>query len=61
MKNSTYWSDLGHKQVWEALVKVLNTVLPESLELQEAEIADNAAFFLKNAMDYAGYLYNFTQ
>lgn len=45
MKNSTYWSDLGQKQVWEPLVKVLNTVLPESLGLQEAEIADYAALF----------------
>lgn len=45
MKNRTYWSDLGQKKVWEPLVKVLNTVLPESLGLQEAEIADNAALF----------------
>lgn len=45
MKNSTYWSDLGQKQVWEPLVKVLNTVLPEGLGLQEAEIADYAALF----------------
>lgn len=45
MKNSTYWSDLGQKQVWEALVKGLNTVLPESLGSQEAEIADYAALF----------------
>lgn len=45
MKNSTYWSDLGQKQVWEPPVKVLNTVLPESSGLQEAEIVDYAALF----------------